>query len=213
MCLRANKYRFSYGRQANRTLKDLLVPSLDEMPEWVQKIDVHRFDNVGAPFQRGSLPEIEVDSWKWFEIGELFKVKKGKRLTKSNMRSGSTPFIGASDSNNGLTSKIDLEPIHEGNTISVSYDGSVAEAFYQPVSFWALDSVNVLYPKFKLNKFIALFIITILRKEKYRFNYGRKWHVERMETSKIKLPINENGEPDFAFMEKYIKKIPYSSSI
>lgn len=35
MCLRANKYRFNYGRQANRTLKDLMIPARDAIPEWV----------------------------------------------------------------------------------------------------------------------------------------------------------------------------------
>lgn len=36
-CLRANKYRYNYGRQANRTLKDILIPSLDEIPVWVEE--------------------------------------------------------------------------------------------------------------------------------------------------------------------------------
>lgn len=34
-CLRANKYRYNYGRQANRTLKDILIPSKNEIPSWV----------------------------------------------------------------------------------------------------------------------------------------------------------------------------------
>jgi hypothetical protein len=37
-CLRANKYRFNYGRQANRTLKDILIPSIDEIPAWVNQL-------------------------------------------------------------------------------------------------------------------------------------------------------------------------------
>lgn len=35
MVIRANKYRFNYGRQANRTLKDLPIPARTEIPEWV----------------------------------------------------------------------------------------------------------------------------------------------------------------------------------
>lgn len=35
MVIRANKYRYNYGRQANRTLKDLLVPAPSEIPDWV----------------------------------------------------------------------------------------------------------------------------------------------------------------------------------
>lgn len=35
LAIRLNRYRFNYGRQANRTLRDLLVPSVDAMPNWV----------------------------------------------------------------------------------------------------------------------------------------------------------------------------------
>ena len=34
-CIRANQYRYSYGRQANRTLKELLVPAPNQIPAWV----------------------------------------------------------------------------------------------------------------------------------------------------------------------------------
>lgn len=34
MCLRANKYRFNYGRQANRTLKDIKIPARSAIPSW-----------------------------------------------------------------------------------------------------------------------------------------------------------------------------------
>lgn len=44
VCLRANKYRFNYGRQANRTLKDILIPSFDEIPNWVQKLDLSKLE-------------------------------------------------------------------------------------------------------------------------------------------------------------------------
>lgn len=34
-CIKANQYRYNYGRQANKTLKDLKIPS--ELPEWIDK--------------------------------------------------------------------------------------------------------------------------------------------------------------------------------
>lgn len=40
VCLRTNKYRFNYGRQANRTLRDILIPSRDKIPDWVKNIDL-----------------------------------------------------------------------------------------------------------------------------------------------------------------------------
>ena len=35
-CIRANRYRYSYGRQANKTLKSLKVPRLKSTPAWVK---------------------------------------------------------------------------------------------------------------------------------------------------------------------------------
>jgi hypothetical protein len=129
------------------------------------------------------------------------------------MVKGDTPFVGSIDSNNGYREYIDRDPIHKGNTITVNYNGSVAEAFYQPKPFWASDDVNVLYPKFSMNAFNALFIVSIIKAEKYRYNYGRKWHLERMNETKIKLPSTKKKEPDFDFMENFIKSLPYSKSI
>jgi hypothetical protein len=34
-CIRANRFRYNFGRQANRTLADLLVPARSAVPEWV----------------------------------------------------------------------------------------------------------------------------------------------------------------------------------
>ena len=34
-CIWQNRFRFSYGRQANRTLKDLLIPARGSIPSWV----------------------------------------------------------------------------------------------------------------------------------------------------------------------------------
>lgn len=34
-CIRANRYRYNYGRQANKTLKDIPLPALEDLPAWV----------------------------------------------------------------------------------------------------------------------------------------------------------------------------------
>ena len=88
-----------------------------------------------------------------------------------------------------------------------------ALGFYQAKEFWASDDINVLYPKFNLNKYAAMFICTIIEKEKYRYNYGRKWYAERMIESVIKLPIKMNLSPDWEYIESFIKSLPYSKNI
>ena len=102
-----------------------------------------------SSLERPSAYDFAENSLRWgeFRIGDLFDIKKGKRLTKQDMTKGNTLFIGSTASNNGKTATIGQEPIFEGNCISVSYNGSVGEAFYQTEPFWASDDINVLYLK------------------------------------------------------------------
>ena len=155
--------------------------------------------------------------WKEFRVGDLFEIKKGKRLTSDEQTEGNTIYIGAIDDNNGVSAYIGQKPIHKGNTISLSYNGSVGEAFYQPEPFWATDDVNVLYFKqnndYQFNSQIGLFVASILKKEKYRFSYGRKWILEGMRDTVIKLPVASDGTPDWKLMENYIKSLPFSDRI
>lgn len=215
LCITKNRYRFSYGRKPKgERLSKTQLPSPDKIPIWVNEFDTTHIQQSSLPVVNKKLPQLQTEQWAWFELQELFDLKKGKRLTKANIKPGVTAFIGAIDSNNGLRERIQQEPIHDANTITVNYNGNgVAEAFFQPEPYWCSDDVNVLYPKFKLTPYVALFICTIIPKEKYRFNYGRKWHLERMNSSKIKLPVKTDGNPDFEYMEEYIKRVPFSINI
>jgi hypothetical protein len=212
LCIRANKYRYNYGRQANRTLKDIYIPSPEEIPDWVENQKIFNYENSTLPFAAKNII-LDTSNWKYFTFDEIFDIRKGKRLTKANMIPGNVPFIGSIDKNNGISNYVGQSANHEGNTITVNYNGSVAEAFYQPTPFWACDDVNVLYPRFPMTPYIALFIITVIKNEKYRFNYGRKWHVDRMKVSRIKLPVKPNGVLDFEYMDNFVKALPFSSVI
>lgn len=154
------------------------------------------------------MKKIDTSNWGEYKIKDLFDVKKGKRLTKANMTAGDINFIGASAVNNGVTAKIgNTNCLHPGNTITVNYNGSVGEAFYQEQPFWASDDVNVFYPKFTMNKTLALFFIPIIKCVGHRYEYIDKWVKEAMENDIIMLPVDSNGDPDFAYMEKYMNGI------
>jgi len=55
-----------------------------------------------------------------------------------------------------------------------------------------------------------LFLTTLIKKEKYRYNYGRKWSLARMKESIIKLPVSDDGLPDFEWIEQFMLTLPYS---
>lgn len=211
LCITKNRYRYSaFGREANRTLKNIHIPSA--IPDWVNGKEIKL--NISSSPNKGSLEKFNLMDWKYFLLGDLFEIKKGKRLTKANMTEGDTPFVGAINNNNGVSTYIGQEPIFDAGTLTVNYDGNgVAEAYYQQKPYWALDSVNVLYPNFKINSYIAMFLITVIRKEKFRFSYGRKWHMQRMKESVVKLPSDVSGNPDWSYMESYIKGLQYGDKI
>lgn len=50
-------------------------------------------------------------------------------------------------------------------------------------------------------------------KEKYKWSYGRKPKNNKVYDTIIKLPVDEKGEPDWVFMENYIKSLPYGDRI
>ena len=49
------------------------------------------------------------------------------------------------NSKNEIANYIGQDAIYDSNTISLSYNGSVGEAFYQYQSFCAIDDLNLLY--------------------------------------------------------------------
>lgn len=188
------------------------IPDWDFMEQYIKSLDHKPLTTQNCQPQH----PLNIDSWQEFCLRDIFEIKKGKRLTTDDQTEGNTPYIGAIDSNNGVANYIGQEAIHEGNTISINYNGSVGEAFYQPKPFWATDDVNVLYFKeengYTFNKYIALFICAVLKQEKYRYSYGRKWVLENMRSTIIKLPAHQ-GKPDFNFMENYMKSLPYGDRI
>lgn len=141
-------------------------------------------------------------------IKQLFNIKKGKRLTKENMISGDVNFIGATSLNNGITAKIANNTyLHPSNTITVNYNGSVGQSFYQTEPFWASDDVNVLYPKYPMNESLALYFIAPIMKKGLGYGYAFKWTKEKMAEDSISLPVTADGSIDYEFMENYINAI------
>ena len=215
LAIRHNRFKYSaFGREANRTLRTLLIPSLEEFPGWVSNVSSDlSVDNYLQPAaEMESRPTLSSADWSLFSLQTLFEIKKGTRLTQSKMEPGPVPFISAIDKNNGVRQKISASAKHPSNVLTVSYNGSVGEVFYQPEPFFASDDVNVLYPKFELNETIGIFLCAIIRKEAYRFSYGRKWTVERMRSTTIALP-QVCGMPDWEWVEKFVQTIPGSRAL
>lgn len=216
--IRQNRYRYNYGRQADRTLREMNVPATSKIPKWV---DSSMVDFTSA--QRPELPEDVVlpatESWATFIYKDLFEIERGRGARRKDLVAGHgmTPFITSTNQSNGLTGFTTAEACHPAGSITVNRNGSVAEAFYQPEPFCSTEDVHVFKPRFELTPAIALFLTTLIRREKFRYGYGRKWGLERMKVSTIKLPATHNDDgdvvPNWSLIERFVKSLPYSSML
>ncbi len=215
-----NKFR-AFGRELNRHIKSdfsVELPVNDEgAPDWgfMEKFMKSLHYNLIRTKIKNKQLTLYMKSWKEYSLESLFNFSKGKRLTKADMIPGNVNYLGAISENNGVREKIETDYFWQPNCITINYNGSVGESFYQSEPFWASDDINILYAKdfWEMNKYIAMFLVTVIKANKYRFGYGRKWTVEKMKETAIKLPSKEDGMPDFAYMENYIKSLPYSDRI
>lgn len=207
MCIKENAYRYSYGRQANKTLKDIELP--DIIPSWIEKVDI---DFNILKTKNNKVDKIISDSWVEFDLIDFFDMKAGKYYSKEEYSNGKIPLVSSKDTNNGVMAFTNLEAEFEGNCLTI---GKVDMAtFYQDRPFCATSDVTVLIPKFKFNKYIGLFIKTIIELEKYKWCYGRQIRLGDCRVLKVKLPVdNSNKYPDFEYMEKYICSLPYGDKL
>jgi restriction endonuclease S subunit len=207
-----NRFRYtSHGREANETLDFLIVP--ETVPSRFININVDEILQVDdKPISK---EKIELDNRKFrlFELTKLFKVKGSKTTPVFELQQygkGKYPYVTTQAVNNGIEGFYNYYT--EDGGVIVFDSAVVGYCAYQPLPFSASDHVEKLIPKFKMNKYVALFLVAVLNQEQYRYNYGRKCCQTRMRKIKIKLPP-KNGKPDFDFMENYIKSLPYSRSI
>lgn len=220
-----SKYSFGYAVSASRFIREkILLPTKDGMPDYTYMNDYisnlfHIKKEEAKSFIKKEMNKVTykditpIDNIKWkeFDIESIFEILPGKRLEKRNMIFGKTPFIGASDSNNGITNFIgNINKTLDKNVLGVNYNGSVVENFYHKYSCIFSDDVKRFHLKYyQDNEYILLFFKTIILKQKNKYRYGYKFNESRMKRQKISVPINCKLEPDYEYMEQYLKNIMY----
>lgn len=215
--------KYSFNREINdvRINKEKIVLPVDEsgnpdyafMEQYIKERERQIVQNyigyIGHDAQIGGVTPLDQKEWKEFYLCDIFTIRPGKRLTKSNMKSGTTPFIGASDSNNGVTAFVSNTNVSkDSNVLGVNYNGSVVENFYHPYTCIFSDDVK----RFALrehngNEYVYLFMKTVILQQKSKYAYGYKFNEERMQKQMILLPTTANGQPDYDYMEQYVKRL------
>lgn len=160
-----------------------------------------------------SSSKINVTTWKEFKIIDLFEVKNTHSILKSWVveNSGSTPYVTASQENNGVSMYVDYDKnvIEKGNSILIG--GKTLVITYQEDDFYSNDSHNLaLYLKEKKyqRKNIYLYLVTVLYSSlKNLYSWGDSISSKSIQKDIIKLPIKNDGNPDYEYMERFIEDI------
>ncbi len=157
------------------------------------------------------LQNIQNKKWKEFVFEDLFEIDSTSSSIDRNKlvtKAGEIPYITRSEKNNGYDSFVAKQSekygLDEGNVITIGLD--TQSVFYQPKEFYTGQNIQVLKNE-HLNKQVAQFLIPLIVRQMGKFNWGGNGAtLTRLRRSKILLPIDSLGNPDYPFMEAYMRK-------
>ena len=147
--------------------------------------------------------------WRPFFVGEIFKtIQRGKRLKTADHIQGNVPYVSSSAQNNGVDDFVGNEANVRKfkDCLTIANSGSVGKCFYHPYEFVASDHVTALSSP-NLNKYHYLFLATQLERLQEKYNFNREMTDARIRHEKIMLPVDDDGSPDFVFMENYVRAL------
>lgn len=147
-------------------------------------------------------------NWLAFRLTEIFdSIQRGKRLKRADQQPGTVPYVSSSALNNGVDGFISKADGCRtfSDCISLANSGSVGSAFYEPFEFVASDHVTHLR-RSGLKREHYLFLVAALGKQASNFNFNREINDQRIQGMQIMLPTDMIGEPDWQFMENYIRE-------
>lgn len=219
-------YRYSYGRNCTSRTEDIIIklpsssegePDWDFMQDYIKSLHHKELSTVNCRESKSDM--LDMESWEEYRLGELFsEIYKAEAHVKSDMSiidhfdTGCVMFISRTEENNGCDGYIEndqISGIEDGNAIIIG--DTTATCFYQSDRFVAGDHIIVCRANW-MNKYTALFVRTLLQKERYRYSYGRAYKMDLVKKTTIRLPTKD-GVPDWKFIEKYMKTLPYGDKI
>lgn len=211
---------FAYQDQLSSTVLPLLtikLPARDGKPDWeymesymknIMQESEQNIENLRNI--NNSKKKINLNNWKSFTIGKLFEniVKPPVLHTKDVTENvNGIPYVVRTKFDNGIKYNVEknlqMQPSPAG---TISFGAENATFFYQEMEYVSGRDIYYIDTRY-LTKYACLFVVTCLQTivEKYSYNYGM--FPELVKKEEIKLPVNKNGEPDWEFMENYMKNI------
>ncbi len=212
---------FHYMEHYISELEEERISELEEerISELEAYLKINGFDNYELTQEELSAIEnlknkkIQFDEFNITGQDGIFNVKNTHSILQEWIipNSGTIPYVTAGVGNNSITTNINApqEWIEEGNSIMIG--GKTLVITYQENDYVSNDSHNLaLYLKDERYKTenIHLFLVSALYKSlKPKYEWGNSISKTKIQKDKIKLPIDENKNIDYKFMETYISGI------
>lgn len=171
------------------------------------------------------MSKIDTSKWEEFKVGDLFDIHptKAYKMTNSTLmeNDGKYPVVVNSSYNNGIGGYTNQPPTEKGNIITFSDTTSSDAIFYQKGPFVGYPHVQGMYPKKPFenswDEASFLFFLVIFRTKAINLNYDyvNKFTRDSASEMYVLLPVDENHQPDFSYMESYMKnrEIAVSASL
>lgn len=143
-------------------------------------------------------------------IDEIYKAKANAKIeltVSSEKRDKFIPFVSRTETNNSVDCYVladEVEDIEKGNAIVIGDTTSTIS--YQPREFATGDHIIVIRASW-LNEYTGLFVVSLLRRERFRYSYGRAYLVESIRKTKLLLPALASDQPNWEWIENYIKSL------
>lgn len=157
------------------------------------------------------IPALVEKEWKEFRIGELFEVSRPKARNKDDYDLGDIPFVASGTMNNGVMKCCKTregERLDAGNCITVSpVDGS---SFYQPMDFLGRGGAGssiLMLRNDGLNLLRGEFMARMIQQTCSKYSYGHMGNKDGIKRERVMLPVDDDGKPDYAYMEQYAKNM------
>lgn len=158
------------------------------------------------------MSKIDHSNWIEFDLNSLFDIVLSKGdIQAKKMKEGDIPLVSSGKFNNGICKYIadgdGKAEIFSANIITTDMFG---KSFYQDKPFYAVSHgrVNMLIPLFKMNSYIAKYIVSILDASFLtRYSFSGMCNQTQLKKEKIKLPATPSGDPDWHYMEMYMRGV------
>lgn len=155
------------------------------------------------------MKSLDEKKWKPVSIGEQFKLCRGRESKMTVEEGGKLPFVSAKKTDNGYRMFIKASNTEiDGNTLSLNNNGNGGAGFgyYQPYKYTVDVNTTALIPRSNIpfDSCIGLFWVGCFSWMHEYFGNARTLSNKRAEMTKIMLPINDKGTPDYDYMAKYM---------